>query len=132
MARPHNLLGPGVRLDQLLNRDRPIGRRDTGGDPISGVDRNGKCGRQRPSGPDHHHRNVQLVESPPEHRHADQAAALARHEIHLGRPAELSRNGEIAFVLAILVVDDEHEAAGLELGDRVRDGGEVAQVFRVV
>ena len=55
-------------------------------------------------------------------RQADQAAAFAHHEVDVFGPHLLGGHDEIAFVLAILVVDDDDHAAGADLfedfGDR--------------
>ena len=40
---------------------------------------------------------------------ADEAAALARHEVDRGGRDVLGREAEVALVLAILVVDDDDE-----------------------
>src|SRR5687768_14992175 len=66
-------------------------------------------------------------------RHADQAAAMLRKEIDLLRRDEVRREHEVAFVLAVLIVDEHDDAAGLELGDDLGSGGErhgVAVRFR--
>ena len=55
-------------------------------------------------------------------READQAARMPRHEIdRLGRD-ELGGEHEVAFVLAILLVDQHDHSPGLEVGDDVGDG----------
>ena len=41
----------------------------------------------------------------------------------LGRD-QLRRDDEVAFVLAVLVVDDDHELAGFEIRDRLGNGGQ--------
>jgi hypothetical protein len=54
-------------------------------------------------------------------READEAARVLGHEVdRLGRD-EVRRDDEIAFVLAILLVDEDHHAPGLELGDDLRE-----------
>ena len=73
-----------------------------------------------------HHRDVQLLEALARHRHADQAAAVAGHEVdRLGRD-ELRRDREVAFVLAVFVIDDDDEAAVAVLLDRFFDGRQAA------
>ena len=58
-----------------------------------------------------HLRQVELGEPLLGHRHADQAAAVLRHEVdRLGRDL-LGRDRQVPFVLAILVVDDDDHLA---------------------
>ena len=50
---------------------------------------------------------------------------MRRHEIdRLGRDA-VGGDGEVALVLAVLVVDDDHELAGADVGDRLLDAREL-------
>ena len=59
---------------------------------------------------------------------ADQPAAVRRHEVDgVGRD-ELRGDREVALVLAVLVVDDDDEAARADLVDRLLDGGEGARL----
>ena len=59
-------------------------------------------------------RDLELVEPLAGHRHADQAAAVRRHEVDgLGRDL-LGGDRQVAFVLAILVVDDDHHLAAAD------------------
>ena len=65
----------------------------------------------------HHQREPQLVEALALDRHADHAARVADHERHrLGRHL-LGRHDEVALVLAVGVVDDDHELTPLDGGD---------------
>ena len=58
-----------------------------------------------------HQRDAQLVEPLAGHRQADEAAAVAGHEVdRLGRHL-LGRDREVALVLAVLVVDDDDHLA---------------------
>ena len=54
-------------------------------------------------------------------RHADQAAAVARHEIDRLRRDEVGGEHEIALVLAIFLVDEDDHPPGLDFGDDVDD-----------
>ena len=54
-------------------------------------------------------------------RQADQAAAEARHEVDgFGRDV-VGGQHEVAFVLAVFLVDQDHHAAGAHVGDDVFD-----------
>ncbi len=69
----------------------------------------------------HHLRNLQFVEPRSEQRHADQAAGLFAHEVdRLGRDL-LGRHHEVAFVFAVLVVEDDDHLAGADVVDCILD-----------
>ena len=55
---------------------------------------------------------------------ADQAAAVHGHEVDRLRRDELGGDREVALVLAIGVVADDHEASRADLLDRLFDAGE--------
>ena len=59
-------------------------------------------------------RNLELVEPLRRHRQADEAAAVLRHEVDGLRRHLRRRHRQIAFVLAILVVDDDDHLAGAD------------------
>ncbi len=57
-------------------------------------------------------------------RQADQAARMAGHEVD-GRGRDVvGGEHEVAFVLAVFLVDQDHHAAGGQLGDELGDGGD--------
>ena len=72
----------------------------------------------------HHQRNLELVEPLGRHRQADQPAAVARHEIDGLRRDFLGGDRQVAFVLAVLIVDDDDHPAGADGVERVFDAGE--------
>ena len=55
---------------------------------------------------------------------ADEPAPVRGHEVDGLRRDELGRHGEVALVLPVLVVDHDHHPAGLDLLERLLDGGE--------
>src|SRR5262249_23933488 len=55
------------------------------------------------------------------HREADEAARMGRHEVDEIGCDELGGEHEVALVLAILVVDQDHHAAGADLVQRALD-----------
>ena len=71
-----------------------------------------------------HLRDVQLVEALADDRHADEAAGLFAHEVDRLGGHHLGRHHEVAFVLAVLVVQDDHHLAGANVGDRILDAVE--------
>ena len=73
------------------------------------------------SRPDDHQRELQLVEARALERQADDAARVADHERHLLGRHLLGRDDEVAFVLAIFVVDHDDELAAFDGVDRCFD-----------
>ena len=101
-----------------------VGGGDAGGDALAGIDGDGEGGAEGGLVVLHHHRDAQAVQSIAGHRDADDAAGVAQHEGDLLRRGEFGGKGEVALVLAVLVIDDDHEAAGAVLLDRFLDGAQ--------
>ena len=124
VPRLDEVVGGRGRIDRDLDRPRPVGGRDARRDALAGLDRDGERGAER---------RLVLVGHLPQPEHlaalrrqaeADQPAPVRRHEVDgLGRH-ELGRDRQVALVLAILVVDDDHEPPGADVLDRLLDGGE--------
>ena len=69
----------------------------------------------------HHLRNVKLVEPRARQRHADQSAGVLAHEVdRIGRDHR-RRHHDVAFVLAVLVVEDDDHLPGPNVRDRALD-----------
>ena len=58
------------------------------------------------------------------HRETDQAATKLRHEVDRFRSDLFGRKGQIAFVFAVFIVDDDNHAPGANFFDRGRNIGE--------
>ena len=71
-----------------------------------------------------HGRQAQVVGAVFCQRKADEAAAVAGHEVDGLGGDVLGGQGEIALVLAVLIVDHDDHAAGLDIGDGAGDVGE--------
>ena len=69
-----------------------------------------------------HGADAELVEAPALDGHADEPASVRRHEVDRFGRDPVGGDREIALVLAVLVIDDDHELAGADVGDRVLDG----------
>ena len=69
----------------------------------------------------HHERKLQLVTALFGQSQTDQAAAMPRHEVDRFGSHLLGGQDEVALVLAVLVVHDDHETARLELLDGAVD-----------
>ena len=113
--------GPGVVGDRGADRGRAIARRDAGRHAVARLDRDRERGAERGLVVAHHHRQLEPVDQRVVHREADQAARVGRHEVDgLGRD-ELGGEHEVALVLAILVVDEDHHPARADLLQGARD-----------
>ncbi len=115
------VVGPRVGRDGRQHGARAIVRRDAGRDALGGFDRDREVGGLAQVGVADHERQPQLLAALAREREADQAAPVARHEVdvlgpHLGRGHD-----EVAFVLAILVVEDHDHLARANRGDDVVD-----------
>ena len=55
-------------------------------------------------------------------RQAHQAARVRDHEVDVGRAHQLGGHDQVAFVLAVLVVDDHDHAAGADFVEQFGDG----------
>ena len=122
----HEVVRRGVRVRQHLDRPRAVRRRDARRHPLPRVDGDRERGSERRLVVLHHHRNVQAVEALAGHRDADHAARVAEHESDVLRRRELACDHQIAFVLAVLVVDDHDEPSTTVFFDSVFDGIEVS------
>ena len=72
----------------------------------------------------HHRRQVELVEPARRERQADEAAAVLGHEVDRLGGDELGGHGQVALVLAVLVVADDDHAARTQVLERLLDGRE--------
>src|ERR1039457_81615 len=124
VAGPQQVLRLRLRVDERLHRHRYVGRRDAGRGLAARLDGHGE-GRSVVGRVLLDHRvQIQLVAALLRQRDADEPAALAGHEVDRGRRDVLGREADGAFVLAILVVDDDHEAALLVGSRSLGDGNE--------
>ena len=101
---------PGCRIDEYLDGAGAVGRGDARRDALGRVRRDGE-GRTVPCGIGLHHlRQSECVQPVAFHRHADQAAGVHRHEVDGLLRDEVRREGEVALVLAVFIVNDDYEA----------------------
>ena len=78
-----------------------------------------------------HQWQTQAVQRLSRHGQADQPAPMGRHEVdHIGR-GHLRRDHEVAFVLAILVIDKNEHAHVARLVDDLGDGGDGVGIFGI-
>src|SRR5207302_569278 len=120
----HQVGGPGVRVGQDVDRARAIRRADPRRHALARVDGHRERGPEARLVAGDHLREVELLEPLGRHRHADHPARVGADERDVVRVAELRGEGEVAFVLAVLVVDDDDHATGPDVGDGLVDGRE--------
>ena len=97
---------------------RAIVGRDAGGDAVLGIDRFGKRGAEVGSVLGRHLAQTQIVQTLLGHGQADQPAPVLGHEVDGLRRDLFGGHSEVAFVFAVLVVDDHDHAAGADFLQR--------------
>ena len=128
VPRPHQVVRSGAGIREETRRPRPIRRRDPGAHavprvPVHGDGHRGAAERGVRGG-----LGVQLeaVAVDRRERHAEIPRRVARHEVDDRGRDLLGRADEVAFVLAVLVVDEDDGPAAAEvlqdLGDRREHG----------
>jgi hypothetical protein len=121
-----DVLGPRVRVDRDLDGAGAVVGRDPGGHALRGLDRDGERGLQRLLVLGRHQVEPQLVAALGRQREADQPARLLGHEVDRLGSGELRREHQVALVLAVLAVADDHHSAAADLLDGLLDRGEGA------
>ena len=123
VAGPQQVLWLGLGRDRRQHRGCAIGGRDAGAGLAARVDRHAdrRLAQRRVDG--HLERDLERVEPLRRQRQTHLAAAVGHHEVDDVWRDPLGRNGQIAFVLAVLIVDDDHHLAVADGGDRLVDGG---------
>jgi non-ribosomal peptide synthetase component F len=127
MARRDQRVGAVARIDR--HRDGPcaVGRRDAGGHAFLRLDRDGEGGFVPGAVLGAHQRQAERVDPFARHRQADQPAPVPRHEVDLLRRCHLRGDDQIAFIFAILIIDqDEHAAVARLVDDLFGAGQETA------
>ena len=125
VSGPGDVDRPGVRVDERKDGLHPIRRRDAGRDTLPGIDGEREGRAMRLGVEPHHLREFQLVEPLCGHRHADDPGGVANHECHLPIGDLLCGDDQVAFVLPILVVGDDHHLAGADGGDQLFGAGKL-------
>ncbi len=111
-------------IDRDLNRARAVVRRNASRHASARVDRLAKCGTELRRVLRRHGTDVQVLKSLFGHGQADQSASVLGHEVDgFGRDL-FGGERQVAFVLAILVVDNNDHAAGADFLNRIRNVGE--------
>ncbi|MNC66610.1 hypothetical protein D3C75_1170250 [compost metagenome] len=107
MARSAEVRRLRVRVHQRLNRQGTLAGGDAGR-RIHMVNGDGKGGTVIVGIMGNHRLQVQLFRPLCRNRHTDQTAAFCDHKINNFRGGPLRQGDKIAFVLAVLVIDDNN------------------------
>src|SRR6266478_4147735 len=125
VAGAHQVLRPGVGIDGGADGDRAVVRADPGGDALGGLDADGEGGAVGALVLVHHHAQSELLHLLLGERQADQPARMLGHEVDGFRGDELGRKHEVALVLAVGVVDQDHHATAAKLLEGFLHAGDV-------
>ena len=124
MAGAREVFGARFGIDGGEDGDGAVGGADAGGDAAARVDGFAEGGAESGRVAWRHGSEIQRVAALLGEREADQAAAVCGHEIDgFGRDF-FGGHGEIAFVFAVFVVDDDDHAALANFFDGFLDCGE--------
>ena len=121
VARLDEVVRRRARVDRDLDRPRAVVRRDSRGDALARLDRDGERRAERRLVVIRHRAKLELVAALGREAEADEPASVGRHEGDRLRRDELRRDREVALVLAVGVVDDDDEAPGADVLDRLLD-----------
>ena len=124
MARAGEILRAGLWIDGGEDGDGAVGGADAGGYAEAAVDGFGEgCAVDR--GVDRgHERKVELVAAVFGEGQADQAAGVLSHEVDGFGGDFFGGHGEVAFVFAVFVVDEDDHAPLADFFNGFFDGGE--------
>ena len=100
-----------------------VGGRDAGGDALAGLDGLSKGGAEARGVLLRHGEEAQVVGALLGEGEADEAAAVAGHEVDGFGSDVLGGQGQVALVLAVLVVDHDDHAARANFVERAGDVG---------
>ena len=115
VARLHDVGRLGIRGHGGLDGACPVGRRDAGGHAFGRLDGHREVGAHLGAVDGRHQRQPQSAATLFRQRQTDQAPRMAGHEVDgLGRD-EVGRDQQVAFVLAVLVIDQDDHLARTEV-----------------
>ena len=118
MAGAHEIGGAAVVVGERAHGVAALLGRDAGGQPVAHVDRDGEGGAERRIVLRHHGIELQPAGMLAAERRADDAGGVADDEGHLLRRAVRGGDEQVALVLAVVVVGDDHDLAPGEGLDR--------------
>ena len=122
MAGTNQIAGLAGGVDSDADGVRAVGRGDARGDALGRFNGFGERGAKARVVARRHGRELQRVADFGAERKADQAARVPRHEVDdVGRDF-FGGDGDVAFVFAIFIVDDDQHPAGPKILDGFGDG----------
>jgi hypothetical protein len=119
---PGEVLGPGVIGGEGADGEGPVLGADPGGGPALHVHGDGEGGAQTGGVLAHHEIEAQMPQAILGHGGAQEAPGLADDEVHLGGGDGLGAADEIAFVLALFVVEDDDQLSEAKVLQGLFDG----------
>ena len=117
-------------VDRGRDGARAVGGGDAGRDALARLDRLGEGGAVARAVATDHGFELELGRARAGQRQADEAAAIARHEVDGVGRRHLRGNDEVALVLALLGVDEHDHAAVAHVLQDLVDRGKTAAAFR--
>ena len=122
VARGDEVFGHGPVGHGGQDGGGPVIGRDAGGHADLGFDGDGKAGAKRRLVVLGHHGQGELVHEIGGQRQANEPPAVGGHEIDDFRGDLFGGDGEVAFVFAVFVVDEDDHPSGADVLDGVLDG----------
>ncbi len=124
VAGAHQVRGARGGIDGDLDGAGAVGGADAGGDALAGFDGFGEGGAEGRLVGAGHGAKPQVVAALLGEREADESPAEAGHEVDGLGSDFFGGHGEVAFVLAVFVIDDDDHASGAHLFQR---GGNITE-----
>ncbi len=115
----------GVGLHRGTDGVRAVMRRDAGGDALGGLDADREIGLELRGIGLHHRRQAEIGGAGAVQRQAHQATAMGDHEVDVAGLDQLGGHDQVAFVLAVFVIDDDDHAAQADVFQDFRNRGEI-------
>ncbi len=124
VPRADEIVGRGARRDGGADGVGAVGCGDAGGDTLTGFDGFSKGSTEARGVLLGHREEAQVVGAFLSEGEADEAAAVAGHEVDGFRSDVVCGEGQIAFVFAIFIIDDDDHASGADFCDGAGDVSE--------
>ena len=119
----HQVVGTGVFGHCGLHCAGPVGRGDAGSHPFSRFDRHSEGGAFFVAVAHRHGCQFQSFTALAGERQANQAAPKTRHEIDRFSADMVCRQHQIAFILAVFFINQNHDPTRTHVGHDVFNGG---------
>ncbi len=134
VARADDVFGFRSARHGSLHGPRTVCGGNAGGHAFSRLDGNGELGAETGTIARRHQRQFEQLTALAGHRHADQAAGEACHEVDVLGGDAFGGDDDVALVLAVLVIHEDDHLAGADVFDQFFSGierhGASPQFFR--